>query len=232
MVFVIHWHEGFTCIPHPDPPSHLPLHPIPLGLPSAPGPSTCLMHPTWAGDLFHPRQYTCYKISFKERTPWYKNHSHTPSKPLTTHFTDEETEALGEKGNCYDTKARYSVLFVDSQACVISRNIQSLFSTQPCCPHGVKWGWEASEQKVLMTRWECRVNGGLGGFIRSAMAEGLTSRSILAFQTTWKSPEMACQAGGTPKQVQEYEIPGCHLGQLHGICALQTKQSSNPHFTC
>ena len=47
--------HGFTCIPHPDPPSHLSLHPIPLGLPSAPGPSTCLMHPTWAGDLFHPR---------------------------------------------------------------------------------------------------------------------------------------------------------------------------------
>ena len=47
--------HGFTCVPHPDPPSHFPLHPIPLGLPSAPGPSTCLMHPTWAGDLFHPR---------------------------------------------------------------------------------------------------------------------------------------------------------------------------------
>ena len=46
--------HGFTCIPHPDPPSHLRLHPIPLGLPSAPAPSTCLMHPTWAGDLFHP----------------------------------------------------------------------------------------------------------------------------------------------------------------------------------
>ena len=46
--------HGYTCIPHPDPPSHLPLHPIPLGLPSAPGPSTCLLHPTWA-DLFHPR---------------------------------------------------------------------------------------------------------------------------------------------------------------------------------
>ena len=50
--------HGFTCIPHPSRPSHLPLHPIPLGLPSAPGPSTCLMHPTWAGDqnlltLFH-----------------------------------------------------------------------------------------------------------------------------------------------------------------------------------
>ena len=47
--------HGFTCIPHPDPPSHHPLHLIPLGLPSAPGPSPCLMHPAWAGDLFHPR---------------------------------------------------------------------------------------------------------------------------------------------------------------------------------
>ena len=44
--------HGFTCVPHPDSPSHVPLHPIPLGLPSVPGPSTCLMHPTWAGDLF------------------------------------------------------------------------------------------------------------------------------------------------------------------------------------
>ena len=47
--------HGFTCIPHPDTPSHLPLHLIPLGLPRASGPSTCLMHPAWAGDLFHPR---------------------------------------------------------------------------------------------------------------------------------------------------------------------------------
>ena len=47
--------HGYTCIPHPDPPSHLPLHPIPLGLPSVPGLNACLMHPTWAGDLFHPR---------------------------------------------------------------------------------------------------------------------------------------------------------------------------------
>ena len=45
--------HGFTCIPHPDPPSHLPLYLIPLGLPSAPGLSTCLMHPAWAGNLFH-----------------------------------------------------------------------------------------------------------------------------------------------------------------------------------
>ena len=47
--------HGFTCVPLLIPPSHLPLHPLPLGLPSAPGPSACLMHPTWAGDLFHPR---------------------------------------------------------------------------------------------------------------------------------------------------------------------------------
>ena len=26
--------HGFTCVPHPNPPSHLPLHRIPLGLPS------------------------------------------------------------------------------------------------------------------------------------------------------------------------------------------------------
>ena len=44
--------HGFTCVPHPDPPSHLSLHPIPLGLPSTLGLSTSLMHPTWAGDLF------------------------------------------------------------------------------------------------------------------------------------------------------------------------------------
>ena len=30
--------------PIPIPPSHLPLDQIPLALPSAPGPSTCLMH--------------------------------------------------------------------------------------------------------------------------------------------------------------------------------------------
>ena len=33
--------HGFTCVPHPDPPSCLPLHPISLGLPSVPALSTC-----------------------------------------------------------------------------------------------------------------------------------------------------------------------------------------------
>ena len=59
--------HGVTCIPHPYSPSHLPLYPIPLGLPSAPGPSTCLMHRTWAGDLFHYREYIC--CSFETSHP-------------------------------------------------------------------------------------------------------------------------------------------------------------------
>ena len=36
--------HGFTCVPHPEPPSHFPPHPIPLGHPSAPASSTSLMH--------------------------------------------------------------------------------------------------------------------------------------------------------------------------------------------
>ena len=58
--------HGFTCIPLPDPPSCLPCQPIPLGLPSAPALSTCLMHPTWAGDLFHPWYYTCFNALLSE----------------------------------------------------------------------------------------------------------------------------------------------------------------------
>ena len=33
-------HHGCTCVPHPEPPSYLPPHPIPLGHPTAPAPST------------------------------------------------------------------------------------------------------------------------------------------------------------------------------------------------
>ena len=41
--FVIHWHESATgvhVVPNPQPPSHLPPHPILLGHPSAPALST------------------------------------------------------------------------------------------------------------------------------------------------------------------------------------------------
>ena len=40
--FAIHQHAsttGVTRVPHPEPPSHLPPHTIPLGHPSAPAPS-------------------------------------------------------------------------------------------------------------------------------------------------------------------------------------------------
>ena len=58
--------HGFTCVPLPNPPSRLPPHPIPLGLPSAPALSTCLMHPTWAGDLSHPWEYTYFNAILSE----------------------------------------------------------------------------------------------------------------------------------------------------------------------
>ena len=41
--------HGFTCVPHPNPPSRLPPHPIPLCLPSAPALSTCLKVMGWSG---------------------------------------------------------------------------------------------------------------------------------------------------------------------------------------
>ena len=36
--------HGVTCVPHPDPPSHIPPHPIPLGLPIVPAP----LYQPWA----------------------------------------------------------------------------------------------------------------------------------------------------------------------------------------
>ena len=37
LTWILH---GCTCVSHPEPPSHLPPYPIPLGYPSAPAPST------------------------------------------------------------------------------------------------------------------------------------------------------------------------------------------------
>ena len=39
--------HGFTCVPHPEPCSHLPPHPIPLGYSSVSALSACLMHPVF-----------------------------------------------------------------------------------------------------------------------------------------------------------------------------------------
>ena len=53
--FAIHWHESATGVhvSHPEPPSHLPPHPTPLGHPSAPGPSTLYHASNLDWDLFH-----------------------------------------------------------------------------------------------------------------------------------------------------------------------------------
>ena len=59
--------HGFTCIPHLDPPSHLPLHPIPLGLSSAPGLSACLMHPTWVRYHYTPVRMAAIQKSTSDK---------------------------------------------------------------------------------------------------------------------------------------------------------------------
>ena len=50
--------HGHTCVPHPEPPSHLPPRTIPLGHPSAPAPS--ILYRTWTGDSFLIWYYTCF----------------------------------------------------------------------------------------------------------------------------------------------------------------------------
>ena len=64
----------YMCSPSrsPLPP---PTPPTPPRFSSAPGPSACLMHPTWAGDLLHPRYHTCFDAQSLSRvwlfgTPW------------------------------------------------------------------------------------------------------------------------------------------------------------------
>ena len=72
--------HGFTCVPHPKPPTHFPPHPIPLGHPSAPALSTCLMHPTWTGDLFHIWEYTCFDAVLSDHPTLA--FSHRPQKSV------------------------------------------------------------------------------------------------------------------------------------------------------
>ena len=49
----------YTCVPHPDPPSHLPLHPIRLGLPSAPGLTQRYRTDFWT--LWEKARVGCFK---------------------------------------------------------------------------------------------------------------------------------------------------------------------------
>ena len=52
--------HGYTRVPHPEPPCHLPPHTIPLVFPVNQPRASCIMHWTWTGDLFHIRYCTCF----------------------------------------------------------------------------------------------------------------------------------------------------------------------------
>ena len=64
--------HGFTCVPHPDSPSHLPIHPIPLGLPSAPGKTSLHLYICVSFAALHIGSslpsfkipYTCFNILY------------------------------------------------------------------------------------------------------------------------------------------------------------------------
>ena len=64
-------HQGCTCVPHPEPPSHLPPRTIPLGYPSAPAPSI----------LYHSLNLDWWFISYMIL---YRFQCHSPksSQPL------------------------------------------------------------------------------------------------------------------------------------------------------
>ena len=62
--------HGCTCVPHPDPPSHLPPHPIPQGHPSAPALNT--LHHAWNLDwrsISYMIIYTSQCYSLKSSHP-------------------------------------------------------------------------------------------------------------------------------------------------------------------
>ena len=62
--------HGCTCVPHPEPPSHLPSHPIPQGHPSAPALST-LSHALnldwWSISHMIIYRFQCYSLKSSHR---------------------------------------------------------------------------------------------------------------------------------------------------------------------
>ena len=53
-------HHGYTHVPHPESPSHLPPRTILLVIPLHRPQASCIMHQTWAGNSFHIWYYTCF----------------------------------------------------------------------------------------------------------------------------------------------------------------------------
>ena len=58
-----------TRVPHPEPPSHLPPHTIPLGHPVHQPQVSCILHWTWTGDSFHIWYYTCFNAILPNHRP-------------------------------------------------------------------------------------------------------------------------------------------------------------------
>ena len=61
--------HGCTCVPHPEPPSHLPPHTIPLGHPSAPVPSFLYPASNLDWRFVSIRYYTCFNAILPNHPP-------------------------------------------------------------------------------------------------------------------------------------------------------------------
>ena len=84
--FAIHQHEsttGCTRVPHPEPPSDLPPHTIPLGNPSAPAPS--ILYPTLNLDW----QFISYMVLYMFQCHFLKS-----SRPLSLPQSSKDCSIL------------------------------------------------------------------------------------------------------------------------------------------
>ena len=79
--------HGFTCVPHPDPPSHLPPHPIPLGLPSAPALSTCLYYLLNTHHNALIPILADLSIDYRKTSRWFMDTLKLDTRCLTSHVT-------------------------------------------------------------------------------------------------------------------------------------------------
>ena len=61
--------HGFTCVPHPDPPSCVPPHPIPLGLPSSPEHVSHASNLDWWSNKLYLFQYCSLRTSHPRLLP-------------------------------------------------------------------------------------------------------------------------------------------------------------------
>ena len=91
--FAIHQHEstyGCTHVPHPEPPSHLPPHTIPLGHPSAPAPS-----------ILYPASNLDWRFISHMILYMFKCHSPKSSHPFPLHRVQKTVLYIKNKLGTY-----------------------------------------------------------------------------------------------------------------------------------